>query len=152
MPQTDEVTIRPLRPEDEALWRDLWHGYLTFYKTQLPESVYDATFARLTSDDVPDMQGMVAVVDGVPVGLVNYIFHRHCWRTGDVCYLQDLYATPAMRGRGLGRKLIEAVYTAADAAGVSQVYWMTQADNHTARQLYDRVGTLTDFIKYQRPA
>ena len=79
-----------------------------------------------------------------------YLFHRHCWKIENVCYLQDLYADPSARGMGVGRALIEAVYEQADAAGAPSVYWMTQEFNHTARQLYDRIGQLTPFIKYQR--
>jgi len=52
---------------------------------------------------------------------------------------------------GIGRKLIEAVYDAADKAGSPSVYWLTQDFNSTARTLYDRTGVLTPFIKYQRP-
>ena len=51
----------------------------------------------------------------------------------------------------MGRKLIEAVYAAADAEGAPGVYWLTQDFNKTARQLYDRIGTVTPFIKYARP-
>jgi len=47
--------------------------------------------------------------------------------------------------------LIEAVYKAADDAGAPSVYWMTQEFNTNARKLYDRIGQLTPFIKYQRP-
>jgi GNAT superfamily N-acetyltransferase len=83
--------------------------------------------------------------------LVHYLFHRHCWRIEDVCYLQDLYAAPEVRGRGVGRALIEAVYRAADAAGAPSVYWLTQDFNATARQLYDRIGHVTPFVKYVRP-
>mgnify|MGYP001030034684 FL=1 len=144
--------IRPLRASDEAAWRALWTDYLTFYKTSVPEAVYTSTFARLLGDDGRDFQGLVAEQDGVVVGLVHYLFHRHCWRIENVCYLQDLYADPSVRGTGIGRKLIEAVYAAADTAGAPAVYWLTQDDNQTGRQLYDRVGQLTNFIKYQRPA
>ncbi len=84
------------------------------------------------------------------MGLVHFIFHRHNWKIEDVCYLQDLYADPAMRGSGVGRALIEAVYAAADSHGAPAVYWMTQDFNTTARKLYDRIGQLTPFIKYQR--
>ena len=59
-------------------------------------------------------------------------------------------ADPDMRGKGVGRALIEAVYQAADQAGAPGVYWMTQDFNTTARQLYDRIGTLSPFIKYIR--
>ncbi|MFA8442899.1 N-acetyltransferase family protein [Yoonia sp.] len=144
--------IRPLRASDETAWRGLWTDYLTFYKSTVPEAVYTSTFARLLGDDDRDFQGLVAEQDGVVVGLVHYLFHRHCWRIENVCYLQDLYADPSVRGTGIGRKLIEAVYAAADTAGAPAVYWLTQDDNQTGRQLYDRVGQLSNFIKYQRPA
>jgi GNAT superfamily N-acetyltransferase len=152
MTSTVSVTIRPLEAKDEIAWRALWTGYLEFYKSSVPEAVYASTFARLLGDDAHDFHGMVAEQDGVVVGLVHYLFHRHCWRVENVCYLQDLYADPAVRGTGIGRKLIEAVYKAADQAGAPAVYWLTQEDNTTGRQLYDRVGQQTNFIKYQRPA
>ena len=152
MTNPEHLVIRPLRAADEPAWRKLWTGYLDFYKTTLPEPVYTNTFARLLGDDAQDYNGLIAAQDGAAVGLVHYLFHRHCWRVENVCYLQDLYVDPSVRGTGIGRKLIEAVYVAADRAGAPAVYWMTQQDNQTGRRLYDRVGTLTDFIKYQRPA
>lgn len=152
MSPASSVTIRPLRLADQATWRALWTDYLTFYRSSVTEDVYQTTFARLTGDDPQDFHGLVAEQDGRVVGLVHYLFHRHCWRVENVCYLQDLYADPAVRGTGIGRKLIEGVYAAADAASCPNVYWLTQHGNSTGRQLYDRIGTLTDFIKYQRPA
>lgn len=144
------ATVRPLRPEDEAEWRRLWTGYLTFYETAVPEEVYRTTFARLLSGDGHEYHGLIAERDGRPVGLTHYLFHRHCWRIENVVYLQDLYVDPEVRGSGAGRALIEAVYAAADAAGCPMVYWLTQEFNATARQLYDRIAKVTPFIKYQR--
>jgi GNAT superfamily N-acetyltransferase len=144
------ATIRPLTAADEADWRRLWTAYLEFYETRLPEAVYAATFARLLSGARGEFRGLLAVVDGRPVGLAHYVFHRTCWAVADTCYLQDLYADPAVRGRGVGRQLIEAVYAAADTHGAASVYWLTQEFNATARQLYDRIGVVTPFIKYRR--
>lgn len=152
MPQDIQVRIRPLTASDEADWRRLWTGYLDFYETTVPEEVYQTTFARLLGDDPRDYSCLVAETpDGHLVGLTHYLFHRHGWKVEDVCYLQDLFADPDARGLGVGRALIEAVYAAADAAGAPTVYWMTQDFNATARTLYDRIGVLTPFIKYQRP-
>lgn len=145
-------TVRPLTREDEAPWRALWRDYLAFYETQLPEEVYATQFARLLGDDPYDFNGLVAEVDGRPVALAHYLFHRHGWKIENVCYLQDLYAAPEVRGQGVGRALIEAVYAAADAAGAPSVYWLTQEFNAEARRLYDRIGAVTPFIKYVRPA
>ncbi len=147
---SEPITIRPLQPADEAEWRRLWKAYLEYYETSVPEEVYQTTFQRLISADHPNQKGLIALQEGRPAGLVHYIYHPHNWKIEDVCYLQDLYADPAARGTGVGRKLIEAVYKAADADGCPTVYWLTQDFNQTARKLYDRIGTLTPFIKYTR--
>ena len=146
----DAVRIRPIGPDDEAEWRRLWTDYLTFYESSVSEEVYATTFARLLSGADNEFRGLIAEAGGQPVGLVHFLFHRHCWRVENVCYLQDLYADPEVRGTGVGRRLIEAVYAAADAASSPTVYWMTQGFNTTARTLYDRVAAVTPFIKYQR--
>ncbi len=152
MPGSDAFILRPLRADDRAQWGELWEAYLAFYQTTLPAEIYESSFARLLGDDPQDFSGIVAEApDGRLLGLVHYLFHRHGWKIENTCYLQDLYARPEARGIGLGRALIEAVYAAADAAGAPSVYWLTQDFNHTARQLYDRVGVLGPFIKYTRP-
>ncbi|MBK6466383.1 MAG: GNAT family N-acetyltransferase [Rhodobacter sp.] len=145
-----EIIIRPLERGDEAEWRRLWTGYLDYYETTVPEAVYASTFSRLLGKDPQDFDGLLALVDGKPMGLVHYLFHRHCWKIENVCYLQDLYVDPQARGTGLGRRLIEAVYVAADANGTPAVYWLTQDFNATGRRLYDRIGKLTPFIRYNR--
>lgn len=142
--------IRPLRPEDEPEWRRLWTDYLTFYKTTVPEAVYASTFARLLGNDPQDFSGLVVEGENGLLGLTHYLFHRHCWKVENTCYLQDLYVDPATRGTGLGRALIEAVYARADAAGAPTVYWLTQDFNHEARLLYDRIAKVTPFIRYNR--
>ncbi|MEL6218833.1 MAG: GNAT family N-acetyltransferase [Pseudomonadota bacterium] len=144
------TTIRPITAGDETAWRRLWRDYLAFYETSVPEEVYATSFARLLDPEVDDYHGLVAEMDGKAIGLVHYIYHRHGWRIEKVCYLQDLYVDREIRGTGAGRALIEAVYAAADRDGCPSVYWMTQHFNATARQLYDRIATLTPFIKYQR--
>lgn len=144
------LTIRPIAPTDRAEWARLWTGYLEFYKSSAPPEVYETTFKRLNDPAVTHQNALVAELDGKLIGLVHYIYHAHNWRIEDVCYLQDLYVDPEVRGTGAGRKLIEAVYKAADQNGTPSVYWMTQDFNHNARLLYDRIATLTPFIKYQR--
>ena len=144
------VAIRPVERADEGDWRRLWTGYLEFYETRVDEEIYRTAFERLLGDAAYDHQGLLAEVEGRPVGLVHFVFHRHLWRVENVVYLQDLYVEPDARGRGIGRALIEAVYSAADSARCPSVYWLTQDFNHAARKLYDAVGELTPFIKYQR--
>jgi len=142
---------RPLQMSDQDDWKRLWTGYLAYYETSVSEDVYATTFQRLMGDDPNDFNGIVAEHNGKIIGLTHYLFHRHAWKVENVCYLQDLYVDPERRGTNAGRALIEAVYKAADEAGAPSVYWLTQDFNETARKLYDRVGKLTPFIRYNRP-
>ena len=144
-------TIRPLRESDNAQWRTLLTGYLDYYETSVADEVYQSTFARLIADDPLDFNGLVADQNGTLIGLTHYLFHRHCWKIENTCYLQDLYSSPEVRGQGIGRALIEAVYKVADENNAPAVYWLTQDFNAAGRRLYDKVGTLTPFIKYVRP-
>ena len=145
-----EIEIRAVEAGDEAEWRRLWTAYLAFYETVLPEEIYASTFARLLSGAANEYRGLIAFVDGKAAGLTHYLFHRSCWQIDNVCYLQDLFADPDVRGSGVGRALIEAVYAKAAQEGAREVYWMTQEFNATARKLYDRIAEKTPFIVYQK--
>lgn len=144
------IEIREIERGDAAEWRRIWKAYLAFYETERSEEVYRTSFDRLTDPDVEDYQGLIALDGDRAIGLAHFIYHRHGWQIDQVCYLQDLYVDPDVRGTGAGRKLIEAVYAAADAAGRPNVYWLTQDFNTQARQLYDRIAKLTPFVKYVR--
>ena len=147
------VSIRFVTREDYAEWLPLWEGYNRFYGrfdgTALPEEITRTTWSRFF-DAYEPVWAMVAVADGKLVGLVHYMFHRSTITIGPTCYLQDLFTAEATRGKGVGRALIEAVYTQARLAGVVNVYWRTHASNATARRLYDTVAEDSGFVVYKK--
>lgn len=141
--------LRKIEPADEKQWQTMWKAYQEFYQVDLSDTAQD-TWQRLLGDDSNDPNCIVLIADGDTVGFVTWVFHKHTWGPQQRCYLIDLYVDPNQRGKSLGRALIEAVYNVADEAQCSQVYWLTQDHNEAGRRLYDRVATLTPFIKYQR--
>lgn len=144
------INIRSVVQADYEAWHALWTQYLDFYKSSVAPEIYENTFARFLTAGEFEPNCFVAEQDGKLVGLVHFLNHRHNWHVENVCYLQDLYADESVRGQGVGRKLIEAVYAQADKDNLAAVYWMTQDFNTEARKLYDRIAKLTPFIKYQR--
>lgn len=64
--------------------------------------------------------------------------------------MQDLFADTSVRGCGIGHKLVEAVYADADENNAAQTYWLTATSNKVAQKLYDRIATMTPFVKYRR--
>ena len=143
-----ELAVRPLQKSDHAEWRRLWTAYLEFYETSVSEEVYETTWKRLFTEGEFEPKGFIALLDGKPVGLTHFLYHRTCWSLVNNCYLQDLFTDPDARGSGAGAALIEAVKADAAGKGIKNVYWMTHETNATARKLYDRVARRTGFIEY----
>lgn len=146
---TDDLTIRPLHPRDRAGWEPLWRGYLAFYRADLPGDVTEHTWTRLTDPD-SRVHGLVAANGGSLIGLAHLVLHETTWATSVTCYLEDLFVDRSVRGAGVGRRLIGAVYEFADEQGASGVYWLTQEYNAPARSLYDTLAHRSSFVVYQR--
>lgn len=142
------VEIRDAEPADEATWRRLWDGYLTFYHVDLPEEITDHTWARIL-DPSSRVAMRVALVDGRMAGFAIHHFHDSTWALSPDCYLEDLYLDEAFRGRGLGRALIDDLIALARRKGWSRLYWHTGHDNATARKLYDTYAKEDGHVRYR---
>ena len=149
----DSLTVRRARPDDYEAWLPLWLGYNAFYGREGPtaptEAITRLTWSRFF-DALEPMECLVAELEGRLVGLAHLIFHRNTSLAGSTCYLQDLFTAPDLRGRGVGRALIEALYDRARAAGAERVYWHTHETNAQARLLYDRVAAHGGFLLYRK--
>ena len=143
------MKITPLSNADYDFWLTLWQNYLTFYETSLPMSTTDTTWRNLLDSNVA-IYGFGAWQDGTLVGITHVVLHPNTWNTTECCYLEDLYVSESIRGQGVGRALIEYVYDFATQKGCNHVYWKTQESNADARQLYDKVASLTDMVQYRK--
>jgi len=145
--------IRAVTPQDFDQWLPLWEAYNEFYgrvgPTALPDAVKQTTWARFL-DAAEPVHALVAERDGELIGLAHYLFHRSTISIAPTCYLQDLFTTEAVRGAGVGRTLIEAVYERAKAAGSNRVYWQTHESNQRAMRLYDDLAERSGFIVYRK--
>ena len=142
------IEVAPFQEVDRATWEVLARGYKAFYRTELPDTAYDETWRRLIAGD--RIHGLGAKLGGTLVCIAHYLFHAQTW-SDDVCYLQDLFTAQEVRGKGVARALIDAVAEAARDRGATRYYWLTKADNETARALYDRVAAFKGFLRYDYP-
>ncbi len=144
-----EIIVTELRPEDRARWAELWRGYLEFYETSLPDSVYDQTWRRLlTPGPIFGFGARLDSSEAPLIGITHYLFHDHAWSPKQVCYLGDLFVDASVRGTGCGRALIERVAQIARERDCLRLYWTTKEDNAAARLLYDRLAKFNGFIRY----
>ena len=140
------ISISKLVPSDRADWEALFRAYIDFYQRVEPPEMYDRAWREFQVDE--RLHALGAKLDGSLVGITHFLVHPNT-SGPDVCYLQDLFTAPDVRGKGVARALIAAVVDWARARGCGRVYWHTQASNSTARLLYDKVAEHRDFIRYQ---
>jgi len=147
------LIIRPIAHTDYEQWLPLWIGYNAFYgrtgPTALADEITRTTWDRFFDESEP-VYALVAEMNGKLIGLTHYLFHRSTTAINPVCYLQDLFTEDAMRGKGIGRALINGVYERASLVGSTRVYWLTHKTNATAMQLYNKVAEDPGFVVYRK--
>lgn len=86
--------------------------------------------------------GEIAVLlagDG-PDGLSLFRFRPALWSEGLETYLQELYVVPPLRGRGIGRALLERTMDLAREKGADGIDLNTGETDTAARALYESMG------------
>jgi GNAT superfamily N-acetyltransferase len=130
------LEIRPVVIADKQRWLVLWQGYLDFYQTELSAEQSELTWQRILNPEF-NMKCAVAIEDGAIVGFTTYNLQNSTWSENGHCYLEDLFVDLTVRGKGVGRALIEYVKSYAIANKCSRLYWNTDENNAAARKLYD---------------
>ncbi len=77
------------------------------------------------------------------VGYVTYFYAYYTW-TGKSLYMDDLYVTPAFRGKGLGTRLIHQVIDLAKQSACHKLRWQVSNWNKPAIAFYKSLGASID--------
>jgi aminoglycoside 6'-N-acetyltransferase I len=132
--EAEAVEIRAVGPADRALFARV--APEVFDGPVMPERLA----GYLGSDD---HIMVLALRDGEVVGQVAAVIHRHP-DMADELYIDNLGVTPALQRRGIGRRLMDAVFALGRARGCEEAWVATEFDNRPARALYTRLGPVED--------
>src|SRR5271170_212835 len=103
-----DLLIRPVDKKDYDRWLPLWDGYNAFYgrsgATALAPEITRMTWGRFF-DAYEPVHALVAESSGALLGLAHFLYHRSTTTIEPTCYLQDLFTSEIMRGKGVGRAL-----------------------------------------------
>ena len=144
------LTIRAIEEKDKDQWLKLWAGYLEFYKSTISSEQTELTWKRLINNELK-MFGFVAESEEGVIGFTHCLFRPSTWTETDYCYLEDLFVDPNIRGKGIGRALMNKVFELAKEKNSKRVYWTTQEFNKTARVLYDSITPVSEYVQYRLP-
>ena len=142
------LAIRDATTGDHKAWLNLWNAYLDFYKVDLPADVTERTWKRLM-DPSSRLSIRLAILQDTPVGFAIHHFHESPWMKTPDCYLEDLFIDEAIRGKGIGRALIDDLIVICRENGWSRLYWHTDEGNDRARALYDSYSKSDGYVRYR---
>ena len=136
--QAPAVRIRPPGPGDLG-WVVQEHGarYAAEYGW---DATFEALVARIVADyacdhDPERERAWIAEVDGQPAGCI------FCVRQDDAtAQLRLLLVTPAARGLGIGRQLVDECVSFARASGYRELVLWTNDVLTAARHIYEKAG------------
>lgn len=129
--------VRPAGPDDAAAVGRLLHDFNTEYGDPTPGA---EALARRVAELVAAGDTRVLLAGPGPDGLAVLRLRPSLWSAARECYLAELYVVPALRGRGIGRALLEAVIALARREGADHMDLGTSEDDVAARKLYERCG------------
>ncbi|HEX5984131.1 MAG TPA: GNAT family N-acetyltransferase [Solirubrobacterales bacterium] len=132
-----EIQVRRAAAEDAPQIARLLVDFNREYDEPTPSvEVLTATCRRLLE------AGEITVLlsgDG-PDGLALLRFRPALWSAGLEAYLQELYVVPALRGRGIGRALLEEAIEVSREKGADGIDLNTGETDTAARGLYESMG------------
>lgn len=136
----DEIEIASAGPGDAPAIHSLLRALaLALSRPHDVKSTPD-DIARYGFGPSPAFETVLARRGGTPVGLVLYFYEFSTWRGCPGVYIQDLYVDGALRGSGLGRRLLAAVATRAAKRHATYVRLSVDVGNDEGLGFYGRLG------------
>ncbi len=136
---TTLLKVRRARAEDEALLLEWANDFTVRRNAFSPERILAATHRIWFRDRLRNLDGcrlyIVETPDGVPLGQVRFERSEEIW---EIHYALG----PAYRGRGLGRRMLEAALSKfrADGANNAVIVGKVKTGNHPSRRIFESLG------------
>ncbi len=131
--------IRNALPEDTALLYRFIMELARYEKMEdcvetNEEILHDSLFVRNAA------KALIAEEDGIPVGYAIYFNNFSTFTGRPGIYLEDIYITPAVRGKGYGRAIFNYLARVAEETGCARMEWACLDWNTPSLQFYAGLG------------
>src|SRR5215472_16591776 len=134
------LTIRKATPADAALMLRFIRGLAEYERD--PKAVI-ATAEALIRDGFgpqPKYRCLIADWEGTPAGFAFFHYNYSTWRGQPGLYLEDLFVLPEMRGKGIGKALLQNLAQIALEENCYGLRWMVLEWNEPALKFYESLG------------
>ncbi|MGR6329098.1 N-acetyltransferase family protein [Sphingomonas sp. XXL09] len=134
--------IRPATPADVPTILDLVRELAVFEREPDAVVATEADLAEALFGEKPAAEAVIAEADGEPLGFALFFHNFSTWTGKRGLYLEDLYVTPAARGRGVGTALLRHLAAVALERGCGRFEWSVLDWNADAIAFYRAMGAV----------
>jgi len=139
------ISIRRAEQQDCKTIFDLVKELAEYEKAPNEVTVSFEAFSKSGFGENPVWWGIVAVDDtnNEIVGFALYYIRFSTWK-GESLYLEDLLVTEAMRGKGIGTMLFDAIIDECNTKGYHRLCWQVLEWNEPAIKFYKKYQASLD--------
>jgi GNAT superfamily N-acetyltransferase len=146
------MAVRAATDADLPALVPLLRGYCDFYEATPSDGGLERMARALIA--APEQEAFLLITEdddsGEVVGFSACGWKWSSLRAARIVVLEDLFVADHARGRGHADALIDATAGLARRLGAPAVTWLTRADNHRARAVYERAGARPElFLEYE---
>ena len=132
--------IRAAQPADVATLLSLIRELADYERLQHEVEASAGPLTEHLFGENPRCSALVATDEDDIVGYALYYPTYSTFKASPAMFLEDLYVTPAARGKGHGRALLAAVAAAAKDLGAARLDWNVLSWNQSAIDFYQTLG------------
>lgn len=134
------VLIRDAVAEDAALILRFIRELAIYEKAESSVQTDEAGIGDSLFGEGAKARALICEADGQPIGYAVYFYNYSTWLGRNGIYLEDLYVSPASRGSGAGKALLQYIARQAVAEGCGRFEWSVLDWNTPAIDFYEAMG------------
>lgn len=137
-----DIPIRPATPDDVATILRFVRDLAAFEREPDAVEATEAMLSEALFGPQPAAEAVIAEEAGAPVGFALFFHNFSTWKGRRGLYLEDLYVTPAARGRGVGGALLRHLAAITVERNCARFEWAVLDWNVDAIAVYRRMGAV----------
>ena len=134
------LSIRNATRADASLILDFIHRLAEYEREASAVVATEQDLLRDGFGPDPKYRCVIAEWDGRPAGFAFFFYNYSTWRGRPGLYLEDLFVLPEMRGKGIGKALLQHLAEVAVKEECYGIRWMVLEWNEPALKFYESLG------------
>jgi GNAT superfamily N-acetyltransferase len=135
-------TIRAATAADVPIIFELIRGLAEYEREPHSVKCDEARLRESLFGVKPDAEVLIGEADGAAAGYAVFFHNYSTWWGRRGVYLEDLFVKPEMRGRGIGKGLLQALARIARDRDCARLEWAVLDWNQPAIDFYKSLGAV----------